>query len=377
MIILNFLENIFRFLLPVALTISAIDGGKRIFSNSSENDTEREGAENKNNTSGWEKKVKYAIVISAIALFIVGIVFIILNMKKLYWLILFLGLPTYLERITGTYQSFGIVEKVVKSSDTGKLSFKERTAINTLAYALWFLGLYQIFEKAIEKIAACSNAYLSDIIIVLIYVVAFYSYIFFICSLLPGIIFSTIKLLKKIYEVLPWKTKIKSWGDLWIDKIDKPIGWKSVLIWQWKTIGEWKFIVRWIWYLLLPITFILDIILLCVNALVSFMSSAVGYIFVLARMIKKTLNRISNWILGLSDKRIVAISFRIGIILALVLVVILNRYQPIFKIGDANTAILEFVASAIIIPVVFEWISSIKSNKSSSENKSKEISTEE
>ena len=238
MIILNFLENIFRFLLPVALTISAIDGGKRIFSNSTENDTESEGAENKNNTSDWEKKVKYAIVISAIALFIVGILLIILNMKKLYWLILFLGLPTYLERITGTCQSFGIVEKVVKSSDTGKLSFKERTAINTLAYALWFLGLYQIFEKAIEKIASCSNAFLSDILIALIYVVAFYFYIFFICSLLPGIIFSTIKWLKKIYEVLPWKTQIKSWGDLWIDKIDKPIGWKSILICQWKTIGK-------------------------------------------------------------------------------------------------------------------------------------------
>lgn len=377
MIILNFLENIFRFLLPVALIISAIDDGKRIFSSSSENDTEREGEENKNNTSDWEKKVKYAIVISAITLFVVGIVFIIFNMKKLYWLILLLGLPTYLEQITSAYLSFGIVEKVVKSGDTGMLSFKERTAINTLAYVLWFLGLYQIFEKAIEKIASCSNAYLSDVIIVLIYVVAFYFYIFFICSLLPGIIFSAIKLLKKIYEVLPWKTKIKSWGDLWIDKIDKPIGWKSALIWQWKTIGGWKFIVRWVRYLLLPITFILDIILLCVNALVSFMGSAVGYIFVLARIIKKTLNRISNWILGLSDKRIVAISFRIGIILALSFVVILNRYQPIFKIRDANTAILEFVASAIIIPVVFEWISSIKCNKASSENKSKEISIEE
>lgn len=369
MIILNFLENIFRFLLPVALIISTIDGGKRIFSSSLENGTEREGAENKNNTSGWEKKVKYAIIISAIALFIVGIVFIIFNIKKLYWLPLFLGLPTYLERITSAYQSLGIVEKVVKSGDAGMLSFKERTAINTLAYVLWFLGLCQIFEKAIEKIASCSNAYLSDVIIVLIYGVVFYSYIFFICSLLPGVIFSAIKLLKKIYEVLPWKTKIKSWGDLWIDKIDKPIGWKSVLIWQWKTIGEWKFIVRWVRYLLLPITFILDIILLCVNALVSFMGSAVGYIFVLARMIKKTLNRISNWILGLSDKRIVAISFRIGIILALSLVVILNRYQPIFRIRGANTAILEFVASAIIIPVVFEWISSIKCNKASSEKK--------
>lgn len=373
MIILNFLENIFRVLLPIALTISAIDGGKRVFSNSSENDTEKERTENKDNSSSWEEKVKYAIVISAIALYIIGIVFVIFNMKKLYWLILFLGLPTYLERITGTYQSFGIVEKVVKSSDNEKLSFKERTAINTLAYALWFFGLYQMFEKAIEKIAACSNAYLSDVIIVLIYVVAFYFYIFFICSLLPGIIFFAIKLLKKIYEVLPWKTKIKNCGDLWIDKIDKPIGWKSILIWQWKTIGRWKAVVRCVRYFLLPITFFLDIILLCVNGLLSFMNSSVGYIFVLARMIKKTLNRISNWILGLSDKRIVAISFRIGIILALVLVVILNRYEPIFKIGDANTAILEFVASAIIIPVVFEWISSIKSNKTNRDKEGKDI----
>lgn len=377
MIILNFLENIFRLLLPIALAISAIDGVKKIFSNSLEKDTEKDEADDKNNLPSWEKKVKYAIVISAIALFIVGFLFIFVKMKKLYWLILFLGLPTYLERITGTYESFGIVEKVVKSSDNGKLSFKERTAINTLAYVLWFLGLYQIFEKAIEKFATCSNAYLSDVIIVLIYVVAFYLYIFFICSLLPGIIFSAIKLLKKVYKLLPWKTKIKSWGDLWIDKIDKPIGWKSILIWQWKTIGGWKFIVRWVRYLLLPFTFMLDIILLFVNALFSIMRSSVGYIFVLARMIKKTLNRISNWILGLSDKQIVAISFRIGIILALVLVVILNRYQYIFKIGDANTAIFEFVASAIIIPVVFEWISLIKSNKSSSENKSKEISIKE
>jgi hypothetical protein len=204
----------------------------------------------------------------------------------------------------------------VKSSDNEKLSFKERTAINTLSYALWFLGLCQIFEKAIEKIVVCSNAYVSDVLIVLFYVVAFYFYIFFICSLLPGIIFSVIKLLKKIYELLPWKNKIKSWGDLWINKIDKPIGWKSILIWQWKTIGEWKAIVRWVRYLLLPITFILDIILLCVNVLLSFMSSSVGYIFILARMVKKTLNRIANWLLGLSDKRIVVISFRVGIIMA-------------------------------------------------------------
>lgn len=81
-------------------------------------------------------------------------------------------------------------------------------------------------------------------------------------------------------------------------------------------------------------------------------------------MVKKTVNRISNWILGLSDKRVVVISFRIALIMALICIVILNRYQSIFKMKDASTAVLEFVASAIIIPVVFEWINSVKNNQS-------------
>lgn len=81
-------------------------------------------------------------------------------------------------------------------------------------------------------------------------------------------------------------------------------------------------------------------------------------------MIKKTLNSFSNWLSELSDKRIVAISFRIALILALICIVVLNRYQPIFRMQEANTSIFEFVASAIIIPIVFEWINSIKNNQS-------------
>ena len=167
-----------------------------------------------------------------------------------------------------------------------------------------------------------------------------------------------------MYDKLPLDDKIKSFGDYWVNKIDKPIAFKSILILQWEIIGKQNLNIRWIRYLLLPITFVLDIIIKFVSILISLIRDSVGYICVLARMIKKTLNSLSNWLSELSDKRIVAISFRIALILALICIVVLNRYQPIFKMQEANTAVFEFVASAIIIPVVFEWINSIKNNQS-------------
>ena len=67
-----------------------------------------------------------------------------------------------------------------------------------------------------------------------------------------------------------------------------------------------------------------------------------------------------------SDRRLVAISSRIAVILTFSTLVIVNRIAPFFKNIESSTAILEFIASAIIIPVVFEWISSANAIKSSS-----------
>ncbi len=367
MIILNQLECIFNILFPTSIIISMIVGIKKVFANPPQEGTENNVSNNENSKSNWKYNVKLANKLLTIVALIVGLVLIVINIKKLYWLIIFIGVPVYLERITGIYQSFGIVEKVVKSNDNGKLSFREQVAIETLAYALWFLGVFKIFEKIIENVITYANAYLSDMLVVVIYAVLFYLYIFFICSLLPILIFFVIKLLKKIYDLLPWKDKIKKCGDFWVNRIEKPMAFKSILILQWETIGKMKLSIHWIRYLLLPITFVLDTIIMFVNAMISYISSSIGYIFVLARMVKKTLNRISNGILGLSDKRVVVVSFRIALIMALLCIVILNRYQPIFKMEDASTGVLEFVASAIIIPVVFEWINSVKNKQTCGE----------
>lgn len=69
--------------------------------------------------------------------------------------------------------------------------------------------------------------------------------------------------------------------------------------------------------------------------------------------------KIANKILTLSDRKIVAISFRFALIMALIVIVALNYYSTIFKMEESTT-VLEFIASTILIPVLFEWISSIK-----------------
>ena len=364
MIVLDVLERIFNNLFILYIIISFVAGMKKIFSNSSKESAESNDSDNVSNKCNWKDNVKLVINLSTLVLFIVVGIFIMMNIKNMYWLIIIIGVPACLEQIVGMYLSIGIVKKVVKSSDSGKLSFKEQVAINILAYTLWFLGIFNFFEKIIEKICMCTNVYLSDMFTALIYILAFYLYIFFICSLLPELIITVINILKKMYNKFPWGEKIKSIGDYWVNKLDKPIPFKSILILQWEIIGKQNRSIRWIRYLLLPATFVLDVIVMSVSIMISLISSSVGYICVLTKMIKKTLNSLSNWLSELSDKRIVAISFRIALILALICIVVLNRYQPIFKMQEANTAVFEFVASAIIIPIVFEWINSIKNNQS-------------
>ncbi len=75
-----------------------------------------------------------------------------------------------------------------------------------------------------------------------------------------------------------------------------------------------------------------------------------------------------NWILDISDRKLVGISFRMAIISALVIMVVSDRYKPIFTLYEESTAILEFLASAIIIPVTFEWINSRTYKKNIEEN---------
>lgn len=176
------------------------------------------------------------------------------------------------------------------------------------------------------------------------------------------LLINIIGVLKKIYTKLLLNDKITTFEQYWINKIEKTPELKSTLIFQWELIGRQPRSIHWIRYILLPITFLLDIILAFISISLSLLSSSIGFLSLLIRMLRKALNKILNWLLNLSDKKVIAISFRISLIMALVFTVVFNRYQPIFRVQESSTAVLEFIASAIIIPIIFEWINSFKNN---------------
>ena len=108
---------------------------------------------------------------------------------------------------------------------------------------------------------------------------------------------------------------------------------------------------------------VIDIARITVELLASFLISILYFILLFLKQIYHILRRICLWIEGFSDKTFIAISFRLAIILGLSCIVILNRYNSFLCNKDNSTAVLEFITSAIIIPVIFEWISSYKSKK--------------
>lgn len=362
MIFLNILERIFHFLFPISIIISLIVETTRIFSVSSEHSDKDTASNNTKKLYNWKNNVRTAITISTAVIFIFVILLIAIKVKNLYWLIILISIPFSLEQLIVTYQSIGIVKKVIKSNDNNKLSSKEWAAINILAYTIWFLKIQNIFEKIIEKIIQIKNVYLSDIFLVLTYTLIFSIYIFLICSLLLELLVTALEIIKKLLHKLPWNTQIKHFEDYWIHKIGKTAPPKSTLVFQWEHLEKQNQFIRWLRYFLLPFTFILDVIIEIISVLFYGIGSAIGYICILLKMIKETLNRFSTWLLKLSDKKIISISFRIAFIMALVCIVSLNRYQSIFKIQESSTAVLEFIASAIIIPIIFEWINSFKTN---------------
>ena len=75
---------------------------------------------------------------------------------------------------------------------------------------------------------------------------------------------------------------------------------------------------------------------------------------------------IIRWIINLSSRHVIVISFRAAIITALLLLVYLNEYG-VFRTSPETTSVIEFIASVLIIPVVFEWIHSVLKPKNCTE----------
>lgn len=118
----------------------------------------------------------------------------------------------------------------------------------------------------------------------------------------------------------------------------------------WKRIG---------WAVLSMIVVVIDTILFIIQyAIKMFFWLPLFCILAIAKIIVGIGPQIARSLCAMSSRQVITISFRIAIVIAILIVVIQNRVMIVSDDIDSEsiTAILEFIASVIIIPILFDWI---------------------
>lgn len=301
--------------------------------------------------------IQIIIIVAALAIFLVGVIYGVSN-KKFLWLFILVGVPAYLEKIASAFVSIGIVGDVVKTNDEGTLTFREHTAIFLIASVVLILQTVKCFEHSKDFVMGYCGSIIADLLLLLMYVIILFVYIFLTCSLIPILMLFGTRILKKIAGYVPGKGALKKCGNFFTERIEKSIKQSQLTITFLKKVKGRNVFVKILCMPIIIVAIIMDIVIFLFNVVCSFVISSIGYIIIICRILKRACKKVINAIFKLSDKKIVAVSFRIAIIAALVITVIINRYDVFVKNVEESTAVLEFVASSIIIPVVFEWINS-------------------
>lgn len=353
--VIDFVRKIFSLIFPISLLLSVFVRWEEGSKNAPEPPTE--------NTTKLISAIRIAESLVAGIICIGTFIFITFRHKEWAWLCIVFCAPAYLSRIVGAYKSVGIIGQVVGVEKADKLSFREYWAIETASYALWFLDIYKLPDKLMEWAKMMPHTVTSDFLYIAIYAILLFLYVFLSCALLPTPLFCFSRLIIKVHEMIRKKIQLVRASGFFINRIERPVSAKPLLILAIDKTAYGHMVLRIAVWCVSPILFIADVALFIARMLWSFLLTSIGYIFLLLRMIKRTAGKMIAWINHLSDRHIVVISFRVALIAALTIVVINNRYEPLLKEYEASTGALEFIASAILIPVIFEWISTTKAQK--------------
>lgn len=318
---------------------------------------------NEDKTSKLESVITIITVLITIATMIGGLLIIIFKYENLRWIIALVTIPLYLSHIVSAYSSVGIVRKVVQLESKDRLSVRENWAIQTIAYLLFLIDVYKLSTKLMDSLKNIENNIIYDLLYITSYILMLFLYTFLICALLSRPLILLSKLLIKLNGFLKNKMKISKIGDFFIKEINKnnlerPLLLKLVEV----TKMRCNALCALVW-ILSPIFIIIDVCLSVLKILRSFLFECIGYLFLLLRMIKRTIGKLILWINNLLDRKLVATSFRVALIVTLTLTVIVNRYTPLLREYESSTGVLEFVSSAILIPVIFQWIVTTNTKK--------------
>lgn len=315
--------------------------------------------------SRWKWKDTIWLIIMLISTgLICAIPFLLLSYNKAKigsWLLGAMSLSVLLRYAAQIIPSTKTVKHIVTGDGLGSLKLSENIALIILLFLLLVLYSFHIEERIQELILACPSLILRDFLFALFSVFLLSICIFFISALSVNPIKYIIFLAKRLLTHIPisankfeFLIKQKLFGEMSTETI---------------TATSIEFIRRRTMFLkiilspLILLSAILDIVTRSISYAFITIVSIIWYCYCIIKQIAYIVIQFGDWILLLSDKMVVVISFRLSIIFGLGGIVVINRYCPFFANIEESTAVLEFVSSSIIIPVILEWILSYKPEK--------------
>ena len=310
----------------------------------------KSGSEEKNN-SDYKSESKWIIVYFILDLILFClIIFLFLHKFSQYnWIVSSFSLSVY----TIMTISAIFVLSEVRHNRNGIITNKEKNAIKIIAFYIWLLNNSGIILTAIQCFANISNSIVSDFIIGFFVIFISFIYIFLIVALLPEPIVFLLDIIERVFK--------KQHSPTTTDKKKVVFKFAPTIENYFNYLKQQSNRMRIIGYLLCPIIFVKDIIVSFVLLIVSLMFGIIEYTINIFKAILKTgFFFVKSKLSSCSNKEVFIFSIRLSIILAFTSVVIFNRYNPIFANVEQSTGALEFLSSAIIIPIIFEWIYSLK-----------------
>lgn len=287
--------------------------------------------------------------------------------KIIYAIILIFA---YALQLSNVLPSTKLVGAIVSGKSKGNLNRNEYWAIIALAVLALNIFVYGVSGKIFTFIATYSNLILSDWMMIAFYILSISVFVFLICSLAITPVKFLLRVSSKVYSCLLCG-KIKSY-------INKPISKLRAFItgnFSMKTcaasiieysLQERSVFKPLLWVLVVPAVAV-DIIRNIFMLSCQIIAFIVWCGILIFKQICEIANKIRAWIISLSDSSVIAISFRVAIILGFGGTVVLNNYQPFLHNQEQSGVVLEFISSVLIIPVILEWFLSRKRVKKEAE----------
>ena len=309
----------------------------------------------------WKRTLSLVLTLCSMAITIA----VTLYLSKQYgytvqWILFVLSY--YLNKGTSIFPSARIIGDIVKGTKTGELNLNESTAILTLALIMSYCNIFKLPDRLQTYTNSLSNTILSDWILIVFYIISIFICVFFCCSLSLTPLKLLIKYARKLYMYIP-RQKINSC----FVRIE-PFAYGALII-KTHTAALLEYSVQKIlifklllWILVIP-TILFDIFVIIVVFVFKLLASIILDSYLIIKQFLSVIIKAAVWLTKLKSRNVVAISFRIAIILAFGLSVIINKYEPFLRNYEESSFVLEFVSSSIIIPIIFEWIFSYKKSK--------------